>query len=108
MAAGPLEGVEQRHSARRNGGIVCDQYGDGDADEITEVGSGLMVLSVSVDGAVRIWETLGKSEQYRMQHPSGVEVTSILVLPGGFILATGEDGAPAPLLHEHSAREFRS
>lgn len=51
---------------------------------------GLVVLSACVDGTVRAWETRGMSEKYRMRHPSEEEVTSMLVLPGGFVMATGK------------------
>lgn len=64
-------------------------------DEAQEDGEGRSgfessVLSASMDGVIRAWETLGKSEKYRMRHPEGVEVTSMLVLPGGSVLVTGE------------------
>lgn len=54
-----------------------------------EAGFGLVVLSASMNGVIRAWETLGKSEKYCMQHSGGVEVTSMLVLPGGSVLVTG-------------------
>lgn len=55
-----------------------------------EVGFGLVVLSASMDGVIRAWEMLGKSEKYRMRHTAGVEVTSMLVLPGGSVVVTGQ------------------
>lgn len=51
---------------------------------------GLVLLSASMDGVIKAWEMLGKNEKYSMRHPGGVEVTSMLVLPGGSILVTGE------------------
>lgn len=51
---------------------------------------GLVVLSACVDGTVRAWETRGMSEKYRMRHPIHEEVTSMLVLPGGSVMATGK------------------
>eukprot|EP00903_Cladosiphon_okamuranus_P006728 g6565.t1 len=50
-----------------------------------------VVLSASMDGVIIAWEMLGKSEKYRMRHPAGVEVTSMVVLPGGSVLVTGTD-----------------
>lgn len=59
--------------------------------EEEEVGLlGLVLLSASMDGSVRAWETLGKSEKYCMRHPASEEVTTMLVLPGGSVLVTGE------------------
>lgn len=63
------------------------EEGDG-KDE--EAGFGLVVLSASMNGVIRAWETLGKSEKYCMRHSGGVEVTSMLVLPGGSVLVTGK------------------
>ena len=56
---------------------------------------GLVLLSASMDGSVRAWETLGKSEKYCMRHPATEEVTTMLVLPGGSVLVTGEKRAVA-------------
>lgn len=81
--------------------------GDGKTAETggeEDAGLGPVVLSASMDGTVRAWETLGKSEKYRMRHPVGEEVTSMLVLPGGSVLATGETQAlelPVYFYHSH-------
>lgn len=75
------------------GGVVKNDCSDKEATEDDgeeDVGFGLVVLSASVDGTISAWEMLGKSEKYRMRHPAGVEVTSMLVLPGGSVLVTGE------------------
>lgn len=68
----------------------CKTLIAGDKKNEEEAGFGLVVLSASLDGTIRAWETLGNSEKYRMRHPIGEEVTSMLVLPGESILATGE------------------
>lgn len=71
--------------------------GGGVAEESGEAaGFGLLVLSASVDGTITAWETVGKSEKYKMHHPQGEEVTSMLVLPGGSVLATGEEPHTCP------------
>lgn len=84
---------DNRHAAQSSAcGVGVDNSDsalDGCREE--EAGFGLVVLSASVDGTVRAWETLGKSEKYRMRHTAGEEVTSMLVLPGGSVLATGEN-----------------
>ena len=49
----------------------------------------LTILSVSVDGKIVAWDTVGKTERYHMQHPPDEEVASMLVLPGGQLMATG-------------------
>ncbi|CAM9561047.1 unnamed protein product, partial [Hapterophycus canaliculatus] len=72
---------------RKNG----DDRGRKAKEKDEEVGCGLVVLSASMDGVIRAWEMLGKSEKYRMRHTAGVEVTSMLVLPGGTVLVTGTD-----------------
>ncbi|CAN0464501.1 unnamed protein product [Ectocarpus sp. 12 AP-2014] len=56
-----------------------------------EASFGLVILSASLNGVIRAWETLGKSEKYCMRHSGGAEVTSMLVLPGGSVLVTGTD-----------------
>lgn len=63
--------------------------GGGDNSDKEEEGFGPVLLSACVDGTVRAWETLGMSEKYRMRHAPGDEVTSMLVLPGGSVMATG-------------------
>lgn len=81
-------------SGRRGAGGIERGFGS-EADEAKEEEAGLesVVLSASMDGVVRAWEMLGKSEKYRMRHPAGVEVTSMLVLPGGSVLVTGKTRA---------------
>lgn len=69
-----------------------------------EIGVGLVLLSASMDGSVRAWETLGKSEKYCMRHPAAEEVTTMLVLPGGSILVTGETQSVAALGTSGTAR----
>lgn len=66
------------------------ETGDDEEEGGREEGFGLVVLSSCVDGTVRAWETLGMSEKYRMRHPRGEEVSSMLVLPGGCVMATGK------------------
>lgn len=79
----------RRSSAGVAGGLDSEPDAakeDGEEEVVTEP----VLLSASMDGVIRAWETLGKSEKYRMRHPAGVEVTSMLVLPGGSLLVTGE------------------
>lgn len=85
-AAGAARGLggEQEAAAEE------DEEGGEEGGE-GEAGFESVVLSASMDGVVRAWEMLGKSEKYRMRHPAGVEVTSMLVLPGGSVLVTGEE-----------------
>lgn len=73
---------------------VAEEDGEEEEEEEEEVALETVVLSASMDGIVRAWEMLGKSEKYRMRHPAGVEVTSMLVLPGGALLVTGEISHP--------------
>lgn len=63
----------------------CSEDAKGQENDI-----GLSVLSVSMDGKISAWETVGESEKYQMQHSQDEEVASMVVLPGGRILATGE------------------
>lgn len=84
-----------RHSATSSSGRAGEARRRSHGDSATEdeeetAGVSLVVLSACIDGSVRAWETLGMSEKYRMEHPVGEEVISMLVLPGGSILATGE------------------
>ncbi|CAM9120840.1 unnamed protein product, partial [Scytosiphon promiscuus] len=73
-----------------NAAVLCQKHDQKSAGE-QEVGFGLVALSASMDGMIRAWEMLGKSEKYRMKHAAGVEVTSMLVLPSGTVLVTGTD-----------------
>lgn len=84
---GAARGLGNEQDAEKEDGE--EEAGEGEGEE-EEAGFESVVLSASMDGVVRAWEMLGKSEKYRMRHPAGVEVTSMLVLPGGFVLATGE------------------
>lgn len=89
--------IEKRFSGQSGhsgaGGVAKNDGNDKEATEDDgedEASFGLVVLSASVDGTISAWEMLGKSEKYRMRHPAGVEVTSMLVLPGGSVLVSGE------------------
>lgn len=60
---------------------------DRDPDSIFD----LLLVSACVDGTVCAWATYGTAgRKYRLGHPSGDEVTSMIVLPGGFTMVTGE------------------
>lgn len=74
--------VERDHGHSSEG---ATGKGKGQEDDI-----GLSILSVSVDGKISAWETMGECEKYQIQHPPDEEVASMVVLPGGRLLATGE------------------
>lgn len=82
--------VDKKEDRQEDQEKMEEKVNDEIKEEEEEVGFGLVVLSASMDGVIRAWEMLGKSEKYRMRHRSGVEVTSMLVLPGGAVLVTGE------------------
>lgn len=79
--SGGAGGVAKRHESEAE---------ETEEDGEEEVCFGLVLLSVSMDGVIKAWEMLGKNEKYCMRHPGGVEVTTMLVLPGGLTLVTGE------------------
>lgn len=81
----------RRRAAGGARGRLDSEPGEATEDGEGEAGFESVVLSASIDGVIRAWEILGKSEKYRMRHPAGVEVTSMLVLPGGSVLVTGEN-----------------
>eukprot|EP00752_Nemacystus_decipiens_P009558 g8538.t1 len=89
-AAGVARGLDSELDAANEGGEQ-QQEEEEEKGKKEKAGFESVVLSASMDGTVRAWEMLGKSEKYRMRHPNGVEVTSMLVLPGGAILVTGAD-----------------
>lgn len=108
--------MSRKHRNMRNSVISSCRAGGaggpGHSDSPTEdgieeesAGFGLVVLSACIDGSVKAWETLGMSEKYRMKHPTGDEVTSMLILPGGSILATGETGTHAVSEHHSSTTD---
>ena len=91
-AAMPLarEGAPPTHLDREQPRSRGSERGTnkGGAEEETGL-FGLVLLSASMDGSIRAWETLGKSEKYCMRHPASEEATTMVVLPGGSVLATG-------------------
>lgn len=108
--------VEKKHSventsrgereSRGAAGGTSSNGNDKDREDMDEQEQvfGLVVLSACIDGTVRAWETCGMSEKYRMRHPPDEEVTSMLVLPGGVVMATGILDVSK---HSRQGRSFR-